>query len=318
MWEPARESRMVFLLTRETEMKYGTVLNRVWFERPALETLTSQGFFAADMHFHTNHSDSHTTVRAAVRSARKKGIGLAITDHNAVGGVREAEQIAQGETLVIPGIEVSTSDGPHILLFFYSSGDLEEFYERDLEKKKGSSPFLATSISTSDLLEVTEGYNCVRAAAHPYGYLVLNRGVAKCVEKDDLDEKVFARMEAIEVICGGMARRNNLKAADLALSRNLGMVGGSDGHLLRDLGGVLTCTASENVEGFLENIIRRRSLVVGSERNMMDKSVMSMMVLSKHLRYIIPSLAVHYRQNAPRVRRFVKTQISWRTEDRPK
>jgi hypothetical protein len=297
-------------------MMYGAILERVWFERPAMESLVSQGFHAVDMHFHTNHSDSHTTVRSAVRSARKKGIGIAITDHNAIGGVVEAERLAEGESLIIPGVEVSTFEGPHILLFFYDSDELGEFYKRELEKKKGPSPFLATSLSTTDLLEVTDRYNCVRAAAHPYGYFVLNRGVAKSVEKDELNEDVFSRMEAIEVLCGGMARRNNLKAATLALSRNLGMVGGSDGHLLRDLGGVLTCTPSESVEDFLEDIIHWRSLVVGAERNVVDKGMMSMMVLSKHLRYTIPSLAVHYRQNAPRVRRFVGSQITLRKDNR--
>ncbi len=296
------------LFARETKMS-GTILNRVWFERPALETLVSEGFSAADLHFHTNHSDSHTTVHAAIRSARKKGIGLAITDHNAISGVREAEQLAGEDVLVIPGIEVSSADGPHILLFFYSYSELEEFYKRDLEKKKGPSPFLATLLSTRDILEIAEKYNCIRAAAHPYGYLVLNRGIAKCVEKDDLDANVFSCMEAIEVLCGGMGRQNNLKAAKLALSRDLGMVGGSDGHLLRDLGGVLTCTVSDTVDDFLEDIGHQRSLVVGKERNLMDKGVMSMMVLSKHLRYTLPSLGVHYRQNVPRVRRFVEGRI---------
>jgi hypothetical protein len=297
-------------------MMYGSILDRVWFERPAIETLALQGFHAIDMHFHTNHSDSHTTVSSAVRSARKKRIGIAITDHNTISGVVEAERLAEGESLIIPGIEVSAAEGPHILLFFYSSDELVEFYKRDLEKKKGPSPFLATSLSTPDLLEITEGYNCIRAAAHPYGYFVLNRGVAKSVEKDELDEDVFSRMEAIEVICGGMAHRNNLKAATLALTCNLGIVGGSDGHMLRDLGGVLTCTPSESVEDLLDDIIHQRSLVVGAERNVVDKGMMSMMVLSKHLRYTIPSLAVHYRQNLPRVRRFMGSQITLRKKNR--
>jgi hypothetical protein len=203
-----------------------------------------------------------------------------------------------------------------MLLYFYSSHDLAEFYTRELERKKGSSPFMATSLSTQDLLEITDDYNGIRAAAHPFGYLVLNRGVAKSVESEDLDEEVFSRMEAIEVICGGMTRRNNLKAAHLALSRNLGVVGGSDGHLLRDLGGVLTCTASVIAEEFLEEIVHRRSVVVGKERNVMDRGMMSMMVLSKHLRYTFPSLAVHYRQNAPRIYRFVQNRIPSRAGKR--
>ncbi len=294
------------------------IVERVRFGRPVMEAIHSQGLFAADMHFHTNHSDSRTQVRSAVRSAWKMGVGLAITDHNATGGVHEAERLAEKGLLIIPGIEVSTSDGPHILLFFSSSRDLEEFYKKDLERRKGSSPFLATSLSTLDLLDITEAYSCVRAAAHPYGYLVLNRGVAKSVEKNELSEDVFSQMEAIEVVCGGMNRRNNLKAANLALSRNLGMVGGSDGHLLRDLGGVLTCTVSEQVEDFLEEILHKRSCVVGAERNMLDKGVMSMLVLSRHFRYTFPSLAVHYRQNVPRVRKFVQSRISSRKTTKEK
>jgi hypothetical protein len=299
-------------------MKSGAVLDRVRFERPAADELASCGFQSVDMHFHTNHSDSHTTVRAAVRMAKKMGIGFAITDHNTISGVIEGLRVAGRETRIVPGVEVSTADGPHILLYFYTLDELKEFYERDLEKKKGTSPFLATSLATLDLLEITERYNCVRAAAHPYGYLVLNRGIAKCVEKEYLDESVFSRLEAIEVLCGGMRRRGNLKAANLAISQNLGMVGGSDGHLLQDLGGVLTCTTEETVEDFLGEVVYRRSLVVGKEKNVVEKGAMSMMVLTKYLRYTLPSLWVHYRQNAPRVRRFVENQIIPRTENRRK
>ncbi|MDD1679710.1 MAG: PHP domain-containing protein [Methanomicrobiales archaeon] len=282
---------------------------RVWFDRPAPDELAALGYRAVDMHFHTNYSDSHTTVRAAVGLARKKRIGVAITDHNHIGGVLEAERIAGEETWIVPGIEVSTSDGPHILLFFYASDELEEFYRQVLEDKKGPSPFMATMLSTMDLLEATDNFNCIRAAAHPYGYLVLNRGVAKCVEKEYLDKEVFSRIEVIEVICGGMTRLNNAKAVKLALMYNRGMIGGSDGHLLRDLGGVLTCATSESIEDLLDDIVHDRGFVVGMERNMVDNSVMSMMALTKHLRYTVPSLATHYRQNAPRVRRFVEDRI---------
>jgi hypothetical protein len=57
---------------------------------------------------------------------------------------------------------------------------------------------------------------------------------------------------------------------------------------------------------------------VGKEKNVVEKGVMSMMVLTKYLRYTLPSLAVHYRQNAPRVRRFVENQIMPRIENHRK
>jgi hypothetical protein len=284
------------------------IIDKVHFRKPMAEELSDLGFHAADMHFHTNHSDSHTRVGAALTRAKRKGIGIAITDHNTMTGVVEAEKNSE-KVMIVPGIEVSASDGPHILLYFYTVGELREFYQRDLEKKIGKSPFLATSLSTLDILEMTDRYNCVRAPAHPYGYLLFNRGVAKCVENDYLDEGVYSRFEAIEVLSGGMTRQGNLKAANLALSCNLGILGGSDGHLLKDLGGVLTCTESETIEGFLEDIVHQRSFVMGKEKNLMDKGVMSMVVLTKYLRYTIPSLSVHFRQNAPRVRRFMERRI---------
>lgn len=49
-----------------------------------------------------------------MRAARAKGLdGIAITDHNSIGGHPEAKKLSRG-FLVIPGIEVSSADG-HIL-----------------------------------------------------------------------------------------------------------------------------------------------------------------------------------------------------------
>ena len=292
------------------------ILERVRFEVPVAREINDLGYCAVDMHFHTNHSDSRTTVRAALSSAKRKGIGLAITDHNTIGGVLEAQKLAPSGVMVVPGVEVSAADGPHILLFFYSLDELQEFYLRELEEKKGESPYLATTLSTLDILDVTEDYNCIRAAAHPYGYFVFNRGIAKCIEKDYFDEGVISRFEAIEVLCGGMTRAGNLKAANLALVHERGVVGGTDGHLLWDLGAVLTCASSQGIEEFLDDIVDQRSFVVGREKNTVDKGVMGMMVLSRYLRYTVPSLAVHFRQNAPRIRRFMERQISGKKKAR--
>ncbi len=60
------------------------------FKIPEPLALASEGYHCVDMHFHTNHSDSPTTVRSAVKRAERHGIGLAITDHNQVSGCVEA------------------------------------------------------------------------------------------------------------------------------------------------------------------------------------------------------------------------------------
>ena len=69
-----------------------------------------------DLHVHTTHSpDSFCSVSGAVAAARVKGLdGIAITDHDSIGGHPEAEKLSQGGFLIIPGIEVTSADG-HIL-----------------------------------------------------------------------------------------------------------------------------------------------------------------------------------------------------------
>jgi len=289
----------------ESGMQNDGVLENVRFERPMVEHIRKSGLHAVDMHFHTNHSDAYTTVQSALTLAKKKGVGLAITDHNTPSGVVEAHRM-RPEVLLVPGMEVSAGDGPHILLYFYEIPEMVDFYEREIERRKGKSPYMATSLSTVDLLESSARYNCVRAAAHPYGYLIFNKGVAKCIEKQYLGEETLSRFEAIEVINGGMRRNLNRKAGDLAVRKGLGLVGGTDGHTLKDLGNIVTCGQSADVEGFLNDIVHRRTFVVGREKNLLDKSVTAVLLMTRYVPYTVPSIAVHYQQNMPRVRRFVR------------
>lgn len=283
-------------------------MQKIIFEKPDIEQINRHGLNAVDMHYHTNHSDSPTRVKDALKRAKQKGFGLAITDHNQISGVIEAYEL-KTDVLVIPGMEVSTRDGPHILVYFYTIPELKEFYELHIHKNKRKSPYLAIALTTQEIVEKTEEYNCLTVAAHPYGYLLFNRGVQKCVEGEYLNQDIIEYFDGIEVICGGMVRNLNIKAADLALAFEKGITGGSDGHLLRDLGNVVTCTHAEDVDGFLTDIMRRKSVVIGREKNFMLKCAMAMVVFTKYIKYTAPSLRIHYEQNMPRVRRMGKRAI---------
>ncbi|WP_062400323.1 PHP domain-containing protein [Methanogenium cariaci] len=152
-------------------------------------------------------------------SQKKGGIGLAITDHNTVSGVVEAER-GNAPVLLIPGIEISAWDGPHVLLYFFSVGDLTECYERHIADKKSSSPCLATSLTTPpEIATFAEEYACVMVAAHPFGYLLFNKGLGKCIERQYLSSRIYDTFDGLEVISGGMSRTLNQKAADVAESR---------------------------------------------------------------------------------------------------
>lgn len=286
----------------------------VWFERPDLRALMVDGYSSVDMHYHTNHSDSPTTVRAALKYAWRIGGGVAVTDHNTVSGVREAMECNSG-VLVIPGIEVSAADGPHILFFFYSLGDLEHFYRRHILDNKRKSPYLAIYLDTEALIERSLEYECVRVPAHPYGYLLFNKGVQKCIDRCLLPPMFIEEFDAVEVICGGMSREMNLKAAELAEKNKLGRTGGSDGHLLRDLATVVTCSKAQDVDGFLQDVVKRRSLVIGKEKTAFQKGAMGTAVMTKYFRYTVPSLQIHYEQNAPRISRAIQEWRRRRSKD---
>jgi predicted metal-dependent phosphoesterase TrpH len=73
-----------------------------------------------DLHVHTNFSDGDMTPEEMVVEARKMGLaGIAITDHDEIGGVEVALEAAGSSGFeVVPGVELSTVEGKsdlHIL-----------------------------------------------------------------------------------------------------------------------------------------------------------------------------------------------------------
>jgi len=290
-------------MEHQQAMEYDLIGERVIFAPPELSELRNLGYTAVDMHYHTNHSDSPTSVRDLLKLAERRSAGVAITDHNQISGVMEAYCRKTGVFLV-PGIEISARDGPHILPYFYDLSEMREFYERHIVAWKGKSPYLAIGHSTREILDRSENYNCVAVAAHPYGYFLFNKGVQKCIDCRYMSRGILSRFDGVEAICGNMAHTLNRRAADLAVSRNLGITGGTDGYLLQDLAGVVTCSQADDLEGFLDDIVKKRNIIIGMEKGPFHKLAMGSVVLTRYLKYTLPSLMVHYEQNMPRVRRF--------------
>lgn len=86
--------------------------------------------YAIDLHCHTNHSDGLVRPAEVVRAARQAGlVRLAITDHETMSGIPEAQSAAGSEGLVIvPGIELSAWDfvrgvKVHVLALFPPDGE---------------------------------------------------------------------------------------------------------------------------------------------------------------------------------------------------
>ncbi len=81
-----------------------------------------------DLHLHTKASDGALRPAELVKAAALIGIRvMAVTDHDSVDGIAEAQAAASGlATEVIPGIEISTNldgDEIHILGYLLDAGD---------------------------------------------------------------------------------------------------------------------------------------------------------------------------------------------------
>lgn len=83
-----------------------------------------------DLHIHSALSpcgDNDMTPNNIVNMAYLKGLDvIAVTDHNSCGNVRAVQKAAEGKLMVIPGMEIETSEEVHILGLFPSIEAAEE------------------------------------------------------------------------------------------------------------------------------------------------------------------------------------------------
>jgi predicted metal-dependent phosphoesterase TrpH len=279
---------------------------RVRFGLPDLATLRADGYLAVDMHIHTDHSDGLIRVADALRLGRRAGASFAVTDHNAVSGAVAAVREAGPGQVVVPGIEVSASEGPHLLLYFYTIDDLVDYHDAVIARALGGCPHMATELPTADVLAGLEGRDAFAVAAHPFGYLFLCRGVCKAIAAGELAPEVLLRLDGLEGICGGMTRSQNDRAVAFANEHGLAVTGGTDAHLLGEIGRVVTAARVDSVEEFLDAVRRGDALVWGQEKSMIGKTVQGAAVLPRYAPYLGPSLGVHYRQNLPRALRLLR------------
>lgn len=87
----------------------------------------------ADLHVHTTLSDGRDSPEDVIRKISQMGLGaIAVTDHDTVVGIEDAMKAAEGTSLkVIPGIEMSTNGGRHLIGLFidHTSDGMVEYSE---------------------------------------------------------------------------------------------------------------------------------------------------------------------------------------------
>jgi predicted metal-dependent phosphoesterase TrpH len=193
------------------------------------------GGWRIDLHVHSLHSpDSHLTLEELVGRLPYTGLrGFALTDHNSVAG--HAELAALGRKypsyLLLPGVEVSTSDG-HLLAYGVT------------EAPPPHRPVLET-------IEWVRAHGGAPVLAHPFRR---THGVGRRVAET-------APVPAIEVRNGHNSPVANGWAELIAAQRTLGMTGGSDVHALAELGRAFTQFPEEvrTTDDLLDSLRRGRA-----------------------------------------------------------
>lgn len=241
--------------------------HRIQFERPNLAKLKAK-HTVIDLHFHSHYSDGYNSVEAIAQKVRELGIGVAVTDHNEIRGAVEIAQYR--DILSIPGIEMTSSEGTHILIYFYQLDQLETFYHDHVVPHMGNDIMSSTLLQMEAIIKRARKFKTVIIFPHPY--CGVYTGIQNSYFSDDRRKHIFTMVDGVEVINSENMKISNLRSAVLGFNLNKGITGGSDGHRVAQMGRVVTyARCRRNSKAFLDAIRKRKTRVVGKEIDLIRK-----------------------------------------------
>ena len=241
--------------------------HRVEFESPPLSDLT-QNYTVVNMHFHSRYSDGLNYVRSIAKRADKLGIGLAITDHNAVKGAVRLDSYKH--ILTIPGIEVTSKEGAHLLVYFYDIDSLVRFFETDIRPFRGRDLMASLSLHMEEIILRARMYKTLIIFPHPY--CGVYTGICNPFFTKEQQADLMDLVDGVEVINAGNMKKWNLQCAVLGFNLGKSMTGGSDGHNLFQMGKSVTfadCPPDRAL--FLDAVKQGTASVVGKETHLFQK-----------------------------------------------
>lgn len=201
-----------------------------------------------DLHCHTTWSDGVATPRQILDRAAELGIRVAITDHNMIEGALEAWRLAGDEApkRLLPGIEITTLERIHLLVYFRRPEDLQRFFLTSVApyRTRGGTATTPVRRPVATFLEDLRDYECMTAAAHPFA--VAKNGWMTVRSRYDYILDRIGELDAVEVLNGQELDGTNDRAAAWSRSRRMGLVAGSDAHTLGELGRVLLALPDED------------------------------------------------------------------------
>ena len=281
------------------------------FERPRLEDLI-QTCTVVDMHFHSELSDGHDRIEDIARRALELGIGIAVTDHNSIHGAVEIDRFKS--VFSIPGIELTSYEGTHVLVYFYEVKSLLRFYSQHVQPFMGAEIMSSLTLELEEIMQRARKFETVIIFPHPYSGSYT--GIHNPYFPEERFEQLLSLADGVEVINSENLNKWNLRSALLGFNLNKGITGGSDGHRLAQMGRVVTvadCVWKRRP--FLDAVKRRKTRVIGKEIDIIRKMTSNGTKLRSSLRHY-PDLVEKNLRYLNTTSRLIKENVKRSLNDR--
>ncbi len=254
--------------------------NRIAFEKPDLSTL-GKTHTLVDMHVHTRYSDGLNTVGAIAQQAETLGIGVAITDHNEIQGAIDISK--NSKVLSVPGIEVTSREGSHLLVYFYKIDSLKRFYRSVVVPHMGEGVMSSLSLEMEEIIRRARKYQSVIIFPHPF--CAAYTGVCNLQFPAEQLDRMLDMVDGVEAINAGNLNKWNLKCAVLGFNLDKAVTGGSDGHAMNHIGRAVTyLPGNVGRRAFLDAVKEKRVKVIGKEMSIFRKVTANSTKLRSSLR----------------------------------
>ena len=243
------------------------LMNKIQFEKPDLTEL-KKNYTVVDLHVHSCYSDGKNSIREIADRAKELGIGIAVTDHNEIRGAVEID--AYREIMTIPGIEITSREGTHVLVYFYDVESLKWFYRFHVKPFKGHKLMSSIALDIDDLIHRARLFKTLVIFPHPYSSAYI--GVCNSMFTIGHQQRLFELSDGVEAINSENLNKWNLKCSLLGFNLNKAVTGGSDGHNLHQIGSAVSfATCKNNRESFLDAVKSKQNMVVGKEIDLFRK-----------------------------------------------
>lgn len=188
-----------------------------------------------DLHIHSLHSDGHNSIRAILQAATNRGLfGIAITDHDTMRGFVEARDLIQERRIgmiLIPGVEVSTSEG-HLLVL-------------------GTEEPVPASRSAEETTELAHDLGGIAIVPHPFH--PFRHAIGRIPDCDAVEVYNSKHLFGIA----------NARARLGAQRRRMPMVAGSDSHFAATVGLAVTDIEASDASEAIQAIQAGRTRIIG-------------------------------------------------------